>query len=109
MEGKCCDNCVRSRTNDMDSLCVRGYLHQLEVCDDVCNKNVMGINGWNEITPDNVDEVYTYNIYRIMIAVVDSKGNIHYTKYEEMSTNLNEMAKIGGCYYYVLPELRKEE
>ena len=66
-------------------------------------------NGWTEITPDNVEGLYDVDPCRLMIATIDSHGNPQYAKYDGMSTTLDAMATIGGCYSLVLPELRLEE
>jgi hypothetical protein len=66
-------------------------------------------NGWTEITPDNVEGLYDVDPCRLMIATIDSHGNPQYAKYDGMSTTLDAMATIGGCYSFVLPELRLEE
>ena len=62
-------------------------------------------NGWTEITPDNVEEVRKTDVGRLMIAVI-THGEPYYMEYREMFMELNEMAKLGSYYYYVLPELK---
>lgn len=65
------------------------------------------LNGWTEITPDNVEEVRKTDVGRLMIAVI-THGKPYYMEYREMFSELAEMAKLGGYYYYVLPELKIE-
>lgn len=62
---------------------------------------------WIEITPDNEEEVYNAPIDRLVIANIIN-GQIFYTNCLEMSISIATMAKYGGYYYYVLPELKLE-
>lgn len=66
-------------------------------------------NGWTEITQDNVEGLNNVDPCRLMIATIDSRRNPQYAKYDGMSTTLDAIATIGGCYGFVLPELRLEE
>ena len=108
-ENKCCGNCARSYAEDMDGYCVCGVDDHFTSCDEVCDNHTMSINGWTEITPDNVEGLYDVDPCRLMIATIDSHGNPQYAKYDGMSTTLDAMATIGGCYSLVLPELRLDE
>ena len=75
----------------------------------ICREYEMPNNGWTEITPDNVEGLYDVDPCSLMIATIDSHGNPQYAKYDGMSTTLDAMATIGGCYSFVLPELRLED
>jgi hypothetical protein len=107
MEDKCCGNCKHFKNEDIEGFSYCEIEHGFKCCDEVCVEHEAINNGWTEITSDNVDDVYKLDISRLVIAVVDSHGSPQYAKYDIMSTSINEMAKIGGCFYYVLPELRK--
>ena len=65
------------------------------------NKVSIIINGWTEITPDNVDMIDDGCI------VIVTDGT-YYNKASEWHLSIGTMAKIGGYYYYVLPELKIE-
>ena len=77
-------------------------------CDEVCVEHEAINNGWTEITPDNVGKVRKTDVGRLMIAVI-THGVPYYMEYREMFSELTDMAKLGGYYYYVLPELKLEE
>lgn len=65
------------------------------------------INGWTEITPDNEEEVYDTPPERLVIANIINRF-VFYSSYNDMSMSIATMAKHGGYYYYVLPELKIE-
>ena len=58
-------------------------------------------NGWTEITPDNVDMIDDGSI------VIVTDGT-YYNEASEWYLDIGTMAKRGGYYYYVLPELKIE-
>ena len=62
-------------------------------------------NGWTEITPDNVEELYESK-ERVCVAFV-CNGEVSYMC-GQFGITLSTMAKYGGYYYYVLPELKIE-
>ena len=107
-ENKYCGNC-KHFTNEY----VNGYgwcsslLTRTTCGSGICRKYEMPNNGWTEITPDNVEEVRKTDVGRLMIAVI-THGEPYYMEYREMFRELDEMAKLGGYYYYVLPELKIE-
>ena len=108
MKYKYCGNCKRFANENADGwgTCP---LKDMTRCDDICNFHAFANNGWTEITPDNVEGLYDVDPCGLMIATIDSHGNPQYAKYDGMSTTLDAMATIGGCYSFVLPELRLEE
>ena len=63
------------------------------------------INGWTEITPDNVEELYESK-ERVCVAFV-CNGEVSYMC-GQFGITLSTIAKHGGYYYYVLPELKIE-
>jgi hypothetical protein len=73
-----------------------------------CDRQKPLNNGWTEITPDNVDEVSKEDPLRLMIATFDKYKDPQYMEYCEMLSDFPEMAKKGGYFYYVLPELKIE-
>ena len=108
-ENKCCGNCKHFKDEDVSG---KGWCAEqswITECGKICNCHEDSHNGWTEITPDNVEGLYDVEPCRLMIATVDSHGNPQYAKYDGMSTTLDAIATIGGCYSFVLPELRLEE
>jgi hypothetical protein len=91
----------------MDGYCACGVDNHFTSCDEVCDNHVMSINGWVEITPDNEEEVYDVPPERLVTANI-TNGLVFYSSYNDMSISIATMAKYGGYYYYVLPELKIE-
>lgn len=103
-ENKCCGNSSSSYAKDMDSFCVREFLHKFEVCNEDSDHHTRIINGWTEITPDNVEDIYNLAESRF-VDVLDSRIMV-VKGVNDWWCTLSTMSKIGGYYYYVLPELR---
>ena len=99
-ENKCCGNCKHFKNED-----VQGWgtckFSRLTKCDDKCIYHSFINNGWTEITPDNVDMIDDGSI------VIVTDGT-YYNKASEWHLSIGTMAKYGGYYYYVLPELKIE-
>ena len=113
MKEKCCGNCKYFKNEDADGWGTCEF--QLSAkCDDKCGYHSFINNGWTEITPDNVKELYK-TLNRVVIAhiIPDAiiKDVVAYEKPNELYRSLEIIAAIGGYYYYVLPELKidKEE
>ena len=102
---KYCGNCARSYAKDMDGYCACGVDDHFTSCDEVCDNHILSINGWTEITPDNVEELYEFK-ERVCVAFV-CNGEVSYMC-GQFGITLSTMAKYGGYYYYVLPELKIE-
>ena len=106
-ENKCCGNCRNFKYEDSVGWgrCV-GHMKEFGVnCSHTgCLEHKFvknAINGWTEITPDNVDMIDDGSI----IIVTDGT---YYNKASEWHLSIGTMAKYGGYYYYVLPELKIE-
>lgn len=107
-ETKSCGNCRYFKDEDAEG---KGYcenFHGIFRCDEVCADHDVIDNGWTEITPDNVDEVRETDVGRLMIAVI-THGEPYYMEYREMFRELDEMAILGGYYFFILPELKVEK
>ena len=102
---KCCGNCAHSYAKDMDGYCACGVDDHFTSCDEVCDNHKLSINGWAELTPDDVEELYKSK-RRVCIAFV-CNGEVSYIC-GQFGMALSTMAKHGGYYYYVLPELKIE-
>lgn len=107
-ENKCCENYASSYAKDMDSFCVREFLHDLAVCDKASDHHVRIINGWTEITPDNVDEIKSIESNRVIICASNGIGYMYPLTLLSLECSLESIADYGGHYYFVLPELKIE-
>ena len=101
-ENKCCGNCKHFKDEDAegDGYCEK--LKQLSHCSFKCHHHEFKNNGWTEITPDNVDDIKKIDVGRLSFAYQSPKGWVLY----QIRMSLDFMAKHGGYYYYVLPELK---
>ena len=106
-KNKYCGNCKHFKDEDAKGW---GRCKSAGVvkCSCFCDNHKPLNNGWTEITPDNVDEVRETDVGRLMIAVI-THGKPHYMEYREMFRKLDEMAILGGYYYFVLPELNTND
>lgn len=105
---KCCGNCARSYAEDMDGYCVCGVDDHFTSCDEVCDNHTLSINGWTEITPDNEHELADKLMTRTIIGHIGCDGRMYTTTINDCHLGIGTMAKYGGYYYYVLPELKIE-
>ena len=106
---KCCGNCKHFKDEDAEGFgfCIADkYVHHI-TGGGLCVVHQFKNNGWTEITPDNEEEVYNIPPERIVVSHVVN-GLIYYSSYGDMYCSIATMAKHGGYYYYVLPELKIE-
>ena len=106
-ENKCCGNCAHSYAKDIDGYCACGVDNHFTSCDEVCDNHVMSINGWVEITPDNVKEIESMPEDRVVVGCV-VKGKMRIYTLSNFWFTPTAIAMQGGYYYYVLPELKVE-
>ena len=104
MKYKCCGNCKHFKDVDIEGFSYCEIEHGFKYCDEVCVEHEAINNGWTEITPDNVGDIEKAVTGRLSFAYVTKKGYVLY----RLSLPLKSMAKNGGFYYYVLPELKIE-
>ena len=102
MKDKCCGNCKHFKDEDLDGF---GFCDKIDsethcALHYDCHED---LNGWTEITPDNVEELYESK-ERVCVAFV-CNGEVSYMC-GQFGITLSTMAKHGGYYYYVLPELK---
>lgn len=102
MKDKCCGNCRHFKDEDLDGF---GFCDKIDsethcALHYDCHED---LNGWTEITPDNVEELYESK-ERVCVAFV-CNGEVSYMC-GQFGITLSTMAKYGGYYYYVLPELK---
>ena len=102
---KCCGNCKHFKNEDVEGWGWCSLNKTKTHCDQSwdCHNNTF--NGWAEITPDNVEELYESK-ERVCVAFV-CNGEVSYMC-GQFGLTLSTMAKYGGYYYYVLPELKIE-
>ena len=106
MKDKCCGNCKYMENQDLDGFgwCKRTNTETHCTLHYDCHED---LDGWTEITPDNVEELY--NIPEYLLVVAFKLGDIiYYQRAKDMSPTLNTLAKTSGYYYFVLPELKIE-
>ena len=104
-ENKCCGNCKHFKDEDVEGWGWCSFNKTKTHCAQSwdCHNNTF--NGWIEITPDNVEELYESK-ERVCVAFV-CNGEVSYMC-GQFGITLSTMAKYGGYYYYVLPELKIE-
>lgn len=99
----CCGNCKHFKNEDVEGWGWCSFNKTKTHCAQSwdCHNNTF--NGWTEITPDNVEELYESK-ERVCVAFV-CNGEVSYMC-GQFGLTLSTMAKYGGYYYYVLPELK---
>ena len=102
---RCCGNCKHFKNEDVEGWGWCSLNKTKTHCDQSwdCHNNTF--NGWTEITPNNVEELYESK-ERVCVAFV-CNGEVSYMC-GQFGITLSTMAKYGGYYYYVLPELKIE-
>lgn len=101
---KYCGNCRNFSGEDIfgNGICLHTD-DELHCTTSICQYYEPNIEGWTEITPDNVDSIYDEVIKRVIV----TDGN-EYKPVLDWHCGLSTMAKCGGYYYYILPELKIE-
>lgn len=112
-ENKCCGNCKNFKDEDAVGWgrCV-GHMKEFGVhCSHTgCLEHKFvknAINGWTEISPDNVNEVDCVEQEKVVIGWLDNKGRQHIAALVDCLPVKSSLAGR-GYYYYVLPELKIE-
>lgn len=103
-ENKYCGNCKHFKDEDIEGFNYCEIEHGFKYCDEVCVEHEAINNGWTEITPDNVEDIKKIDVGRLSYAYQSPKGWVLY----QIRMSLDFMARKGGYYYYVLPELKIE-
>ena len=104
-ENKSCGNCKHFNNEDMEGWGWCSLNKTKTHCAQSWDCYNDTFNGWIEITPDNVEELYESK-ERVCVAFV-CNGEVSYMC-GQFGITLSTMAKYGGYYYYVLPELKIE-
>lgn len=101
-ENKCCGNCKHFKNENFEGFGLCNVGGCSTKCDDMCDYHDLINNGWTEITPDNVEELYDKPI----AVAWKYEDKTYYSLAGDCTISLATMAKYGGYYYYVLPELK---
>ena len=106
MSEKCCGNCKHFKNEDVSG---KGWCEEqswVTECGKVCKCHEPDLNGWSEITPDNVDEVRKNK--KNAVIMNPKEWNVPKIACLITAENLSFYSRLGGYYYYVLPELKIE-
>ena len=105
---ECCGNCKHFKNKDTCGfgLCQKDGI--IIRCHTACGNYSSELNGWTEITPDNEHELTDELISKAVIGWLDNYNRQHIVAFEDCVMGIGTMAKYGGYYYYVLPELKIE-
>lgn len=101
---KCCGNCKHFKGEDASG---KGWCEEqswVTECSKVCKCHEPDLNGWTEITLDNVDELYE----KPVAVAWEYEGKSYYRLIGDCMVDPSTMAQNGGYYFYVLPELKIE-
>ena len=101
---KCCGNCKHFKNEDVEGWGWCSFNKTKTHCAQSWDCHNDTFNGWSEITPDNVEELYDKPI----AVSWKYEGKTYYSLAGDCTISLATMAKYGGYYYYVLPELKIE-
>jgi hypothetical protein len=108
-ENKCCESYASSYAKDMDSFCVREFLHKFKGCNEDSDHHSQIINGWTKITSSKISEIEAIDSNRVVVAWLDNLNRMQSVMLVDCRMAITTMVKVGGYYYYVLPKLMKEE
>ena len=104
MKDKCCGNCKHFNNEDVEGWGWCSLNKTKTHCAQSWDCHNDTFNGWTEITPDNVEDIKKIDVGRLCYAYQSPKGWVLY----QIRMSLDFMARKGGYYYYVLPELKIE-
>ena len=100
-QNKYCGNCKHFNNEDVAGWGWCAFNKTKTHCAQSWDCHNSTFNGWTEITPDSVGSIPDSN----RIIVTDGQS---YKNLQEWHLGIGTMAKYGGYYYYVLPELKIE-
>lgn len=98
---KCCGNCKYFKNTDEYGYGVCEKENRMFPSRENKGCDLHSISGdWAEITPDNENEITD------LAVVTDGK---EYKMVNHWHLGIGTMAKVGGYYYYLIPELRIDD
>ena len=107
-KNKCCGNCKHFKDEDVNGFGQCGKDGVITKCNTFCSDYSSRLNGWTEITPDNVDEIDAIDPNRLVIATM-IEGIVFSSVRADSDITLKSCSELGGYYSYVLPELKLDE
>ena len=101
----CCGNCKHFKHEDLDGF---GW------CDKVDDETHCALyydchedlNGWTEITPDNIDKIRKSK--KNIVIMNPKEWDVPEMLYSIKADSLVLYSEWGGYYYYILPDLKIE-
>lgn len=109
MTEKCCASCSYAEHFDRgNDVCYCRKHDRVTYCNTSKECHSSRFVGWVELTPDNKHELTEELLQRIIIGHIDNCGRMYTMTLIDCRLGISEMAKLGGFYYYVLPELKIE-
>jgi hypothetical protein len=106
IENKCCGSCKCFKDEDTEGLgwCTfnKTKAHCAQSWD--CYNSIF--NGWTKITSSKISEIEAIDLSRVVVAWLDNFNRMQSVMLVDCSMAITTMVKVGGYYYYVLPELR---
>lgn len=66
-------------------------------------------HGWAKIISSEISKIETLDLNRVVVAWLDNLNRMQSVMLVDCSMAITTMVKLGGYYYYVLPESMKEE
>ena len=103
-ENRCCGNCKHFKDEDVNGFGQCGKDGVITKCNTFCSDYSSRLNGWTEITPDNVDEIR--KTQRQIVIMNPKEWSVPEMSYWISKETLVLYSVWGGYYYYVLPELK---
>ena len=105
-ENKCCGNCKHFKDEDVNGFGQCGKDGVITKCNTFCSDYSSRLNGWTEITPDNVDDIRKNK--KSVVIINPKEWDVPEMCYGIPKETLVLYSEWGGYYYYVLPELKIE-
>ena len=105
-ENKCCGNCKHFKDEDVNGFGQCGKDGVITKCNTFCSDYSSRLNGWIEITPDNVDDIRKNK--KSVVIINPKEWDVPEMCYGIPKETLVLYSEWGGYYYYVLPELKIE-
>ena len=104
-ENKYCGNCKHFKDEDTEGWgwCTfnKTKTHCAQSWD--CYNGIF--NGWTKITSSKLSKIETLDSSRVVVAWLDNLNRMQSVMLVDCRMAITTMVKLGGYYFYVLPEL----